>query len=157
MSKPVLLLVMSKKCGGCLQYKATAFPKIKAKLEKDPRFVFKIVELDDFNPGNIKTIHPEVKNFIRFFPTYVLFTGESFNDHKSKLVGVVNNSGTEDEPKPNNGDEGLHEWISKTISSAPFSKTSMHRTLPGGQMVVPTRGTYSKYRTDLRSRDDMYL
>src|SRR5665647_1415124 len=117
----VLVLVMSQKCGACQRFKKS-LPELEKPLNNDKRFEFVVLEFDDFTipapKGN--QYHPELRNFIKWFPSFILFPSNLWNNHKSTLKGVIKH-GDEATPKIDYSLSSLNSWISEALKNPMFS------------------------------------
>ena len=94
------------------------------------------------NPS-VGNYHPDLKNFVRFFPTVALFPGNLWNDHKAKLRGVVKH-GDEENPRVDYSKTSIFSWIEDTIKNNDlFSKAVF-----GKNIIVPTYGQFRSSKID---------
>jgi thiol-disulfide isomerase/thioredoxin len=159
MNKPVLVLAMSEKCGACLQFKRKMLPELEKELNDDPRIKFVVLDFPEMLiPQNLPGVnyHPELRNgFVRFFPTFILFPGNLWNNHKSKLKGEIKH-GDEAKPRPDYSKPSIFSWIDETLKTPLFSndtqiekiktKGTLSKSLNNGKYVVPTVGTYNRFK-----------
>jgi len=100
--------------------------------------------------------HPELRNgFVRFFPTFILFPGNLWNNHKSKLKGVIKH-GDEQQPRIDYSKNSISSWIDETLKTPLFIENStvennkpmgfLSKSLENGKYVVPTIGTYTRFK-----------
>jgi len=159
--KPVLVIVLSKSCPACINFKKNTLSKMEKELNNDSKFKTVILEYPDFNvtvsslPGQ-PPIHPELKNgFIRFFPTLILFPGNLWSNHKSKLKGVIKHGDEPmDKPKIDYSKNSIVNWIDTTLKNDPLFKQTepipdtapLIKKLDNGNYIVPTYGTYTKFK-----------
>ena len=145
MNKPVLVLVMSQKCGACQNFKRKMLPDLENILKNDPRIQFVLLDFPEMAiPLNKdgKEYHPELRNgFVEFFPTFLLFPGNLWNNKDSKLKGVAKHD-MKKNPQVDYSKSSILSWIDETIDKDPlFSSTSTE-----GNFIVPTYGTYNRFR-----------
>lgn len=145
MNKPVLVLVMSEKCGACQNFKRKMLPDLERDLNKNNSFDFVVLDFPEMviNGNDVKNTyyHPELKNgFVEFFPTFLLFPGDLWYNRETKLKGV---------PKHNNTNvdyskSSIISWINDTVD-----RESMFSDRKGNSnsYVVPTYGTYNKFKS----------
>ena len=151
MNKPVLVLVMSQKCGACHNFKAKMLPELEKDLKNDNRFRFLVLDLPDMGvPKTGRDIagnefHPDLKNgFVQFFPTFLLFPGNLWNDKNSRLKGVPKHD-MEKNPKVDYSRASILSWIDSTIETDPLFSNSFPKTNKK-EYVVPTYGTYNRFK-----------
>lgn len=158
MNKPVLVLAMSEKCGACVQFKRKMLPELEKELNNDSRIKFVVLDFPEMMiPQTTQglTYHPELRNgFVRFFPTFILFPGNLWNNHNSKLKGVIKH-GDEPNPRPDYSKPSISSWIDETLKTPGFSEIQVEkikpsgpltRSLNNGKFVVPTVGTYNRFK-----------
>jgi len=155
MNKPVLVLVMSRKCGACQNFKSKELPELEAELRKDDRFRFLTLEFPDMAvPTNItgKEFHPELRNgFIEFFPTFLLFPGNLWNDPKSRLKGVAKHD-LKKNPRVDYSKASIFAWIDDTLKRDPlFNSGGSNNFIITDSTInnrsIPTLGTYNRFRS----------
>lgn len=160
-----LVLVMSEVCGACQQFKKNMLPALKNDLENDSRFNFIIKEFPTMviGPPKNNEYHPELRNFVRFFPTFIVFPEHLWDNPKSKLKGIVKH-GSEENPKIDYSKNSLNNWINESLKNPMFSggvvvTNSKLAGVPGnvntgstlkisadGKYYAPTYGTYMRIR-----------
>jgi hypothetical protein len=162
-----LVLVMSEQCGACQQFKARLLPTIQRDLENDHRFKFVILEFPTMrvNPPKNNEYHPDLRNFIKWFPTFIMFPSNLWENSRSKLTGVIKH-GDEENPKIDYSRNSLFSWIDETLKKPGFSSNnilvvdngkplgSMSKHTVDGKHYVPTLGTYTKFRNAKRIEHD---
>ena len=153
-----LVLVMSDVCGACQQFKRTMLPALKADLENDSRFNFVIKEFPTMDIGLPKNgdFHPELRNFVRFFPTFILFPEHLWDNPKSKLKGIVKH-GNEESPKIDYSKNSINNWVNESLKNPMFSggvvvtnsklnSGSNLKVSADGKYYAPTYGTHMRFR-----------
>ena len=166
MNKPVVVLVMSQMCGACQQFKKKMLPELKKELENDPRVKFVILDFPEMGvPINKegKDYHPELRNgFVKFFPTFLMFPGYLWNNKDSKLKGVAKHD-LEKNPNVDYSKASILSWIDNTIKKDPLFTTNTIQTdnskpmapkqTDDGKYMVPTYGTYNRYKSTKINND----
>ena len=153
MNKPVLLLVMSKQCGACAHFKRKILPELEKELKNDSRINFIILDFPEMMVPVTGSHHPELKNgFVRFFPTFILFPGNLWNNHKSKLKGVIKH-GDELQPRVDYSKNSILTWINETLKNPIFidynnekNMGAFAKSIDNGRFIVPTIGTYNRFK-----------
>lgn len=172
MGKPVLLLVMSEACGACQKFKATSLAGVEREINNNGKVELLKLEFPIMNiPSDDKDAgfeyHPNLNQFVAWFPIFILFPDNLWFDKGSKLKGVVKDKEEVDKsmeerrrgimPKP--GDKrypdyskaSIIEWINNTLNRDPlFTKRTplngpLIKPTQDGKVIVPTHGTYSKF------------
>lgn len=160
MNKPVLVLVMSQQCPACQNFKKKMLPELEKEFKNDNRFRFVVLDFPKMEiPINKdgKEYHPELRNgFVEFFPTFLLFPGNLWNNKDSKLKGVAKHVLSKN-PKPDYSKASILGWIDETIKRDPlFTGTPIvtdnvrpmaPKQLEDGKFLVPTYGTYNRFRS----------
>ena len=154
---PVFVLVMAKTCGACQNFKRRIWPNLKQELERLNKVDIVEIELSSTNSVvSNTTYHPELKKFIGWFPTILLFTGDSWNNKSSKLEGIVkngklNNNGVEFVGKPDFSKQSVLEWLNENLNQNALFKNSNSiiitengRTIDKG--FIPLKDTDNNYR-----------
>lgn len=174
MNKPVLVLVMSEKCGACQNFKRKALPELEKELKNDSRFKFVSLDFPDMTVPNNKDgkeFHPELRNgFVEFFPTFLLFPGNLWNDKNSKLKGVAKHD-LKINPNVDYSKNSIISWIEETLKTNPLFINSnidindkIKNTNPYGSYAklgddgyysVPTYGTYNIFKGTKPDNDEM--
>lgn len=155
MSKPILLLLFAKSCGGCINFKRKTLPELESILSKDDRLTYQIIEFNDMQVTPTEKHHPDLKNgFVRFFPTFMIVPSNLWNNHKSKLKAAVKHEG-EDPSKVDYSKNSILAWVNDTLTKNPlFTNTSeksfgpLSKSLPDGKHYVPTYGQFKNSKLD---------
>lgn len=137
-NKPILLFVVSSSCGACVNFKRKVLPDLEKELEKDSRLSYQIAEFEDMRfqkPINVNP-HPELKHFVRFFPTLMVVPANLWNNHKSKLKAVVKH-GEEENPNVDYSKNGILSWVNETLKNPLFSNVEKSETY-----IIPTYGQF---------------
>jgi len=149
MNKPVLVFILSERCGACLNFKRKMLPELQDELAKNNMINFVILDFPDMsipasNPS-VGNYHPELKNgFVRFFPTIALFPGNIWNDHKSRLKGVVKH-GDEEVPRVDYSKASVFNWIEDTIKN---NSLFVNGNNFSKKMIIPTYGQFKSSKID---------
>lgn len=129
--KPVLVLITSEKCGACKHFKQKIWPRLGMYLRKDTRF--EVVEIHVMDTANeIRRVHTDLVRFVGWFPTIMLFTGESWVSTllKGKVLNgeFIGDRITHYQDIPIKIKEQvllehrrIYEWIEKTLQDEMFS------------------------------------
>ena len=150
MNKPVLVLVLSKTCGACANFKRKTLPDLENEFAGNNSINFVVLDFPDMsvtssNPS-VGNYHPELRNgYVRFFPTVALFPGNLWNDHKSKLKGVVKH-GDENPPQIDYSKTSIVEWVNDTVKNNSLFSNSNYK--PMKPYVVPTYGQFHSTKID---------
>lgn len=132
MSKPTLIIVTSKTCSACRNFKATTGPTLLANLRRDNRIQVAEIDLDTMSSPIPATYPRELKRFIGWYPTFILLapmTGQT-------LEGVVFNGDMSrghvsgpDGRRPMTVD-GITNWLNEQLTTNPlFSKPASQRLI----------------------------
>lgn len=167
----VLVLLLSEGCPACIQFKKNILPTIKKELENDSRFRFIILEFPTMAVPAPKSneYHPELRNFVGWFPTLLLFPSNLWNNSKSKLRGLSKH-GDEKNPiemveKADWSKTSIFSWINETLKKPLFSNVILidnSKNLGGmakvenGKYSVPTYGTYTKFTKSRPEESQFY-
>jgi len=148
MNKPVLVLVLSKTCGACANFKRKILPELEQEFGSSSNVNLVILDFPEmaipsFNPS-VGNYHPGLRNgFVHFFPSVALFPSNLWNDHKSSLKGVVKH-GDEENPKIDYSKPGIVNWVNDTIKRNPlFDNYKSHENY-----IVPTYGQFHSSKID---------
>ena len=145
--KPVLLIVTSKSCGACTNFKKRQLPELEKELKTDDRITIETLDYPDFN------VSAELKPYIKFFPSIMLIPGNLWNT--KKLKGIVKH-GDEDmsKLKIDYSVNSIKKWIDETLKNEMFQSSlperlngPLTRPLEDGRYVVPTYGTFKKFKS----------
>ena len=164
MNKPVLVFVMSEKCGACQNFKKKMLPDLQRELGNSSQFKFLVLDFPNMAiPAQVEgmTYHPDLRNgFIEFFPTLLLFPGNLWNNSQSKLKGVAKHD-LKKNPQIDYSKSSINSWINTTLKNDPlFSNNDTEiqltengkplgkyaKSLDNGNYVVPTVGTYNRFK-----------
>ena len=147
MNKPVVVIVLSQRCGACMNFKRK-LPDLKSALENDTRIKTVVLDFPEmaipkYN-NDVGIYHPELRTgFVKFFPTIALFPGNIWNSHEMKLKGVVKHGDEEAPPKVDFSKSSVMKWINETIKDNPIFENSENKTY-----VVPTYGQFKNTKID---------
>jgi len=98
-----------------------------------------IDDMRDFTLGN--EYHPQLQSKVHFFPTFILFPGNLWNNHKTKLKGIIKH-GDEPQPKIDYSKNSVLSWINDSLKNSLFSSEKYS----SDKYVVPTLGTYNRFK-----------
>lgn len=94
MNKPTLVLITSKRCSPCIQFKESILPKLKDKLEREKIVNFVHLETAGFDYNFFpKGYNPQIKKFVKEFPSMFIFDSSDWNNHSVDLKGDKINIG----------------------------------------------------------------
>jgi len=147
---------MSSSCGACINLKKKILPDLEKDLKNDPRFRYLSLEFSEKAIGGKevdgKEFHPELKNgFVEYFPTFLLFPGNLWNNKNSKLKGVPKHD-LKKNPQIDYSKASILSWIENTLKRDPLfngGNTEVIenlKPLEDGKYVVPTYGTYNRFK-----------
>lgn len=162
MEKSVLVLVMSHMCGACQNFKRKMLPDLERELKNDNRFRFIILDFPEmaipFDKEG-KEYHPELRNgFVEFFPTFLLFPGNLWNNKESKLKGIAKHE-LKKNPNVDYSKSSILSWIDETLRKNPLflKRNSLieGRQNEKNQYIVPTYGTYNRFKSTKIIDDSM--
>ena len=127
--KPVFVIVTSGSCGHCKTYKEKQRVELVNRIKSEGKV--NLIEID--LPGSRVEIkpeyHPDLTRYIAFFPQFLLFTGESWDNKSGRLEGVsINGEMINDKieliNKPTKSDTNfILNWIN--LQSAEFRSKAM--------------------------------
>jgi len=146
MDKPVIVLILSERCGACINFKRKILPELKEELENDSKIKTVILDFPEMAIPSINNkvgvYHPELRNgFVRFFPTIALFPGNLWNYHDTKLKGVVKH-GDEENPRVDYSKSSILKWIKETIKDNDLFE------IGNESYIVPTYGQFKNSKID---------
>jgi len=134
-SKPIFVIVTSDACAHCHIFRAKELDNVKNRLIKEGKV--NIVEINSktmtANAGD--DYHPNLSKYIRWFPTFFLFTADSWNNKNIALVGKVlggefvdGPNGQELKPKPGVGRDvdGITKWVDDTLKNPIFQNNNQN-------------------------------
>ena len=117
MNKPILLIVMSEKCGACQGFKKKMLPDLEKEFRNDGRVRLEVLDFPDFGiPTKLegKEYHPELKNgFVEFFPSMFLVPANIWNNKDTKLKLVPKHKGPN--PKIDYSKASVSSWVDETL------------------------------------------
>jgi thioredoxin-related protein len=138
MSKPVFVIVTADTCSHCRYFKSAHLTKLKDKIQRDNSVDLVEISLPTTSTTTLDTtVYPiDIKRWIQWFPTFLLFTAESWKS-RGKLVGFVFNgqftrSGKLEYIKEfeSTDDESVYQWIltksKDPIFANPHNSSSIH-------------------------------
>lgn len=94
--KPILLIVRAPpgQCATCENYSTNISPLYTSHVRKDGRL--EIINLTRDSKDSIyitneplKPVHPEIYQWVAWWPCFIIVTGESWKNHSSSLVGRI--------------------------------------------------------------------
>ena len=147
MDKPVLVFILSERCGACINFKHSTLPLLEKELVKNPNLNVVVLNFPDMmipasNP-KVGNYHPGIKNgLVKFFPTMALFPGSLWNNHNSKLQGVVKH-GDEENPQIDYSKTSILDWIQTTLKTNPLFSSTVDSSY-----MVPTYGQFHSSKID---------
>ena len=148
MSKPVLVLVMSHKCGACQNFKRKALPDLERELRKNQTFEFVILNFPEMMiPARLPNMefHPQLRNgVVEFYPTFLLFPGDLWWDDSSELRGVAKHN-LKTNPNIDYSKKSILNWIEDTLKTNEIFTQGHRQPTKKSEFVIPTYGTYTKF------------
>ena len=166
-SKPVFVLITAKTCPGCVIFKKNTWDDLKKDLEKQNKVQIVTIEVPTTqSKPDPNKYHKDLSRFIGWFPTFILFPADRWNNPKSELIGIVKNGklvppGTNKDGKyipemvepvgkfnPSDKNDTL-KWVDYTISNDKiFTRNDkiINSQFPNGKFMVPTAAHYAKFK-----------
>ena len=148
MDKPVVVLILSERCGACINFKKKILPELEKEILNDSNLKLVVLNFPDMSipssNNNVGIYHPGLKNaFVRFFPTIALFPGNLWNNSNTKLEGVVKH-GEEQNPNVDYSKSSILKWIYETIKdNSLFSYKETEKS-----NIAFTRGQFKHSKID---------
>src|SRR5680860_1135952 len=122
---PVFVIITSTTCGACNTFKTRYRMEVMSRLKDEGR-----VEIVEINFPNMKPVldnryHPDLIKFIPWYPLFIIFTGESWENHSTPLMGEImyaKYEGGRYSPEMNQpiNAETIILWVNKKISEHPY-------------------------------------
>lgn len=141
--KPVLVFIFSKSCGACVNFKRKVLPDLESELAGDNRFNLVILDFPEMQIASsnhaVGTYHPELRNYVKFFPTIAIFPGNLWNDHRIKLKGIAKH-GDENPPRVDYSKLSILNWINQSLQNEMFATVPSSGPKSSNNYVVPTYG-----------------
>jgi hypothetical protein len=150
--KPVLVVMTSEACGHCANFKRNVLPYLERDLREDGRVKLITIDLPQLtSKPSREEYHPELRNYLGWFPTMSLFTPDTWYDRRSKLKGVLKDGkliqmhgtvkpvmGT-----PNISKNSIMEWVDKTLKEHPYfgNNPSNPNHNNNDMIIVPTHSS----------------
>lgn len=104
----VFVSVNAKDCGPCIMYEKNIRDPLIAKIEKENGV--DIVEINnERRSASLDSFHPMLKHWVGWFPTFLIFTKETWEDKESNLLGTIYDGKFNEQGKP--------EWIKGTLAT----------------------------------------
>lgn len=136
--RPVFVAITSSTCGHCHVYRANQRDKIVDFLKEDGRVEIVEIHANTSDPNSIGSqYHPGLSKLIKWFPIFFVFTGESWNDHNSELVGHVLGGRIENgtshnvpENRPRHDFDGITGWVLQSLNNTKNRQESRGRRVP---------------------------
>jgi hypothetical protein len=134
--KPVLAITRAEPgvCPACDRYGREVDAKFRELLAKDSRI--DVIDLTINESGIYHTknksikVHPEMKIWVTWWPSFIIFTANSWHNHKNKLQGaifggMINGKTGSPEEIPDDYQptsvRNLMEWVENTLNSRLFA------------------------------------
>ena len=117
-NRPLLIFIFSLNCGGCTVFKRTVFPHLEKELPHDKIKVnileFPTMEIPttgkiNIGPGKIVRYHPQLKNHIKQFPSFILVDQKSWDNNNSQISPIICDT-------ENYNKNGILNWVNKSLS-----------------------------------------
>lgn len=144
MNRPVFVIVTNEQCGACHRYREKIRDDLFKKLDRS--ILSDVIEIhlpSMVNKSPLDDYHPKLKEIVAWYPNFMLFTSESWNNKKGNLVTeIMNGSFIEGKIQLVGGvpftPEGIIDWIrSKTVEANGQPKRVV---LVDDRYFVPTVG-----------------
>ena len=127
--KPVLIIVTSETCAHCVTYKKYYHYQVMDWVKQKKQVNLIELHLSDGLVRLAPEHHPDLKRYVRWFPQFLLFTGESWGNRQGKLDGIIMGgemvNGTpetvEEKMPPLNG-SNIIRWATEHVSNNNISQ-----------------------------------
>lgn len=142
--KPVLVILTSDTCGHCVIFRKGPRVDVLNALRDQDRV--EIVEIHTNNSsGDLGAQnHPDLGSFIAWNPAFLLFTGESWGNHDTPLIGEIlggKKIGSEIRSiltnRPKHDVNGIVGWVNKTLELDIFSNVNNGNVNNGNVVMAP--------------------
>lgn len=124
-TRPVLLLVLAKTCGGCIKLKQTILPYLEPEVRRDGKVRLVKVEIPDMIRHNIPrylkeggipdSAISEIIPYLEWFPNFLIISGSSWNRGRGLEISTFNGMktprGWEGNPAIPVTKDNLYKWI----------------------------------------------
>lgn len=157
--------VLSKTCSHCKNFKDTSLTTLKNRVKLIPGINRKeYIEVSNLASAfDESKYHPDFSRFITWFPTFIIFTTESWEAHDKELIGkVMGGNITDNKMTLSNKAEfsanpvDITNWIKKCMIDYPSGfqsfrnnkmKGLVSKGMLGGKQVIITEGTKNSLET----------
>ena len=154
--KPVLVIVTSTTCGHCHDFKSQVRDDLVAKIRETGKVNVVETNFESATAAPGPEYHPSFVSYIGWFPEFILFTGDSWENHDSELKGeIMGGKMTDGKPEwvqggPRPTVDGITGWINEKLATEPFKSAqggSYIVNVPPPANTVRTVGSAPKYGT----------
>ena len=152
--RPVFVAITSDSCGACSVYKSQHQNDLISGLKELD--IVDVVEINTktMNPESMsQEYHPELSKLIKWYPVFMLFEGESWENHDGHLVGkirggrIVNGVSSVVQPHPPITSEGIIKWVAETSREPMFNRISGSKSRDSKMNPVPVPGRSTRDRS----------
>ena len=120
--KPVFVIITSSTCGHCQTFKTKYRDEVASRIKAEGKANLVEINFPTSNAVPGPEYHPNLVKYIGWFPEFVLFTGESWENHSIDLDGVIMaGAGWDDKGRPKFNQEesrldveGIISWVNNT-------------------------------------------
>jgi hypothetical protein len=141
--KAVLLVITSKACPACTNFKKRQLLEIEKEYKNNDKVRVEKLDYPDFN------VETEYRPYVRFFPTLMLVPESVWKTNK--FTAIVKH-GDENPPKIDYSIASIKKWVEETLKQKIFQGNgekitgNLIKSLEDGRYVVPTYGTYKRFK-----------
>lgn len=128
--RPYFVVVTSKSCKHCTIFREKVWPSLKNRLYRENRVHVVDIDLTSVDFPSNNSYPNDLKNWTRWFPTFLLFTGASWSGAR-KLEGVIFNGHMENgEAKLNDTkipgtENNISSWINNQLNDNIIFKSNL--------------------------------
>ena len=157
--KSVFVIITSDTCHNCVRFKTDFRNDLLKKLEDSGKINVVEINYQTSQPIQDPNYHPDLSSYIGWFPEFILFTGESWEDRSSKLRGeimygnMINGQPVISPGGPKFSVDGIFSWVEEKLSENLFKsskiQSEVHNTnisqipLPSSAINLPKYGISS--------------
>lgn len=127
--KSVFVILTSSTCGHCQTFKSKYRDEVIKRVKDDGKVNFVEINFPTSNSVPGPEYHPDLVKYIGWFPEFIIFTGESWENHSIELIGSIM-AGKMVSGRPEFVQEesrldvdSIISWINKEVPSGPFESS----------------------------------